>query len=397
MRVDQINEIANKCMGCMACVDICPINCIVPNVRKDGFLYSAIDGSKCINCGKCGQVCPIETKNKNSNLQHLYAAYSKEKLIQSRGSSGGIFELLAEQFLTEGYYICGAAFDEAMQLKHQIVNSKEDLLPLLKSKYLQSNMTGVYNKIKALLLKGEKVFFCGTPCQVSALKNCISAKFTKNLFTADIICHGVPSQKLFDEYLRFLGQEEGGEIQEFRFRVKNNRYKHAHGYSYVIKRDRDCQTKNGVYSQSSYYNAFKNYLIFRDSCYNCQYSTIERVSDITLGDFWGIEKYNFKGNTDKGVSMVITNTLKGESAFGRIGKAVFFKEFPLEDGIKTNYSLTNTTQRPLNRDVVIKIFTEEGYEATAKKYFNSGKRLKYRLYWFIPPRLRNVLRKLRGK
>ena len=136
--------------------------------------------------------------------------------------------------------------------------------------------------------------------------------------------------------------------------------------------------------------------MFRDGCYDCQYATLQRVSDITLGDFWGIEKYDFKGNTDKGVSMIITNTTKGEDAFLGIVDKTVYKEFPIEYGIKSNHCLTNTTKKPEKRDAIIATFAKEGYEATAKKYFSGGKSLKYRLYWLIPSWLRNMLRKLRG-
>ena len=151
---------------------------------------------------------------------------------------------------------------------------------------------------------------------------------------------------------------------------------------------------NGIYTSSSFYNAFKNYLIFREGCYDCQYATLQRVSDITLADFWGIEKYDFKGNIDTGVSMVITNTQKGSEVFSFIKNKTVSKEFPVQYGVDSNHCLTHSTQKPKNRDSIIKELSDNGYEQTAKKYF--GCSFVHKIYWLIPPKVRNLIRKMRG-
>lgn len=392
MRIDDIKNLSSKCTGCMACVDACPVDCISSMTGKDGFIYSCLDTNKCIKCGKCYSVCPIENKQCSQETQHLYAAYSMVEGSRNRGSSGGIFELLAIHCLENGYYICGAAFD-GLKLKHRIINSRENLLPLLKSKYIQSNMEGIYNRISELLKNKKKVFFCGTPCQVSALRNCISKNMKENLLTADIICHGVPSQRMFDMYVNFLEKKYEAKILGYNFRVKDNKYQHAHGYSVEMEKNGQKIVKNGVYTQSSFYNAFKKYLVFRNSCYDCRYATLTRTSDITLADFWGIEKYDFNGNTDKGVSMVITNTNKGEKVFSEIRDMIESKELDMECGIKSNYCLTQSTKIPTERDEVIDALQTQSYEEVAKKYFSNN--LKYHIYWLIPPVVRNKLRKVR--
>lgn len=392
-RIDCILELEHKCTGCMACVDACPTNCISSTVGTDGFKYSIIDESKCVSCGKCYSVCPLVTQEKHREEQHLFAAYSADHNGQNGGSSGGIFELLAKYFIGQGYYICGAAFEGTI-LKHRVISFAEDIKPLLKSKYIQSDMEGIYTQIVGLLKKGEKVFYCGTPCQVSAVINTVPTALRDNLFTADIICHGVPSQKVFDEYIKTLEKKHGGKVSDFSFRVKDNKYKHAHGYSYKVTKDGKTSVVNGIYTNSSFYNAFKNYLIFRNGCYDCQYATLQRVSDITLADFWGIEKYEFKGNVDTGVSMIITNTKKGYGVFASVKENTVSKEFPVQYGIDSNHCLTHTTKKPKNRDVIIKELSENGYEQTAKKYFKCSHIRK--AYWLIPPKARNLIRKMRG-
>lgn len=396
MRIDQITELRAKCTGCLACADACPVSCIKPIVAADGFTYTVIDDAACVNCGKCYAVCPIETKHAAQSEQHLFAAYAKDKAGRNRGSSGGMFELLARHFLKQGYLVCGAAF-EGTTLAHRIIRTEQELVPLLKSKYLQSNTAGIYAEIRDLLKQGERVFFCGTPCQVSALKNLVGEALAEELLTADIVCHGVPSQTMFDAYIASLSAREGGEISSYSFRVKDNRYKHEHGYSYCVAKEKGGKTVQGIYTQSSFYNAFKNYTIFRESCYDCRYATLARCSDITLADFWGIEKYGFKVKGDAGVSMVITNTARGREAFAAIAEQTVWGELAVQCGVDSNYCLTHSTKKPAKRDTAIATFAAEGYDAMVAKYAPPATGLKQRIYWAMPAALRNLLRKIRGR
>ncbi len=395
MRIDEIENISDLCTGCMLCTDICPKNCINAVIRKDGFRYAEVEDSDCIHCGKCAAACPAENDRKNNAEQHLYAAYAKNCNTRNRGSSGGMFELLAKHFLSAGYAVCGAAFDGTV-LRHRIIHSEGDLPQLLKSKYVQSDTSGIYKEILSWLKNGKRLFFCGTPCQVSALKNAVPENLKEQLFTADIICHGVPSQKIFDMYIRSIEEKSGEKVSEFSFRIKDNKYRHAHGFSYRLASERGKKkTVNGIYLQSSYYYAFKKYLFFRESCYACRYATLERVSDITLGDFWGIEKYPFPADTDEGVSMIITNTEVGEKAFEAISAETVYKEFPVEYGIESNYCLTNSTKKPAKRDAVIESLNSDGYEKTARAYFNHT--IPETIYIKLPPKIRNLRKKLRRR
>ena len=394
MVIEEIGNLLTRCTGCGGCIDICSVNALEFVEQKGGFLYPNIKLDKCINCNKCVTVCPVINQVKNDAKQQLFSAIAKNRTDRLNGSSGGVFGLLANYCLANGYYVCGAVFEE-MKLMHKIINNKNELPRMLKSKYIQSNMLGIFNEVKTLLKNGNKVLFCGTPCQVSALKNSVNEKFLENLLTVDIICHGVPSQKIFDLYIKSLEKKHNGKIQSFDFRVKDNKYKHAHGFRYVIKTKKGEQTINGVYTQSPFYNAFKKYIIFREGCYNCEYATLNRVADITLGDFWGIEKYQKDANTDRGVSMVIVNTERGNELLYTIQDELIVHEYPLEYGVKLNHCLTNKTTKPKFRDVVIDDLSIYGYDYVEKKYFSVC--TKHKLYWLIPPFARNIVRKLRGK
>lgn len=393
MTINDINNLAEACTGCLACVDACLQRCISSFENTDGFKYTEIDSSKCIDCGRCYSVCPAANRADINSEQHLYAAFARDKAIRNRGSSGGIFEVIASSCLEKGYCVCGAAFN-GTKLEHRIINSFDDLKSLLKSKYIQSDTEGVYSRVSDLLRQGEKVLFCGTPCQASALVNFVPKYCRDNLIILDFICHGVPSQKFFDMYIEELENRHKGTISDFSFRVKDNKYKHAHGFRYSVRINDQTKQVNGAYSMSSYYNAFCQYVFFRESCYTCRYATLKRQSDITLADFWGIEKYDSSYETDKGVSMIITNSKKGQELFHSIGDKIKCDEFPVDYGVSSNRCLTKPSEKPPQRDAIIDSLNRFGYEITAEKYFKCG--LDKKLYWLIPSRFRTLIRRIRG-
>lgn len=395
MRIDKIEGL--KCVGCLACADVCNLNAIKKSEDSFGFVLPFVDESICVNCGKCVSVCPAVNSVKKDQQQTLYATYSKNAEVVKKASSGGVFSLLANYFIEKGYLVCGAAFNDKLELYHKIISTKQEIDPLCKSKYLQSNTCGVFTEIKKLLVDNKKVFFVGTPCQVSALNNFLTEKEKQNLFTADFICHGVPSQKVFSEYIKTLEEKHSAKVVDFSFRVKDNKYKHANGFSYKILKGDKQKVINGIYTQSGFYNAFKDYKISRESCYDCKYTTLNRVSDITLGDFWGIEKYQFKANTDKGVSMLLLNSLNGQKVFDEIREFTVCKQFPVEYGVESNYCLTNTTKKPKKYTEIMDSLKINGYAKTEKMYFLNKNGIKWKIYWAIPPFIRNILRKLRTK
>lgn len=387
-----IKDLKERCVGCLACIDTCPKACISKDESSlGGFIYPKIDTEICINCGKCLSVCPIIYSDKNIFPQRMYATYAKDQEIRNNGSSGGIFELLAKISISKGYYVCGAAFDNG-KLKHQITNNLDNLSPLLKSKYIQSDTEGIYIKIKKLLMQGEKVFFCGTPCQVAALNNVINNVNYGNLITVDFVCHGVPSQKLFDLYIKELENKYKCKIDNFSFRIKNNKYKNANGFSYTKIKGENITNEQGVFIQSPFYNAFKNYLILRKNCYSCTYTTLSRTSDITLADFWNIERYEQNFDTNQGVSMVITNTKIGQMLYDSILDYVISKEVPIGYGIDSNWALTHATVMPENRSKILESIENFGFNITENKYFKP--KLVRRIYWKIPYKIRKFAKRI---
>ena len=234
MPINILDDYSN-CCGCAGCADICPKKCIE---MKDDFygVHPVINFEKCVDCNKCVTICPMTKfpKFNDDFLQKLYSVVGNKNDVFN-GSSGGVSGIIANYFQKNGYYICGAMFDEKLKVRHRLYESNENISALKKSKYVQSNTLGIYSSIKKLLDGNKKVVFTGTPCQVSVLRNYLNKDY-ENLFCIDIICHGVPSQKIFDEYILNLQTSKKINISKFSFRDKKNKYHHPHGFSYLYEK-----------------------------------------------------------------------------------------------------------------------------------------------------------------
>ena len=302
-----------KCFGCGACVSNCPVNAIKMINNDEGFFEPVIDESLCIRCGLCSKICPALNDIKVEKFSSQYFLGRSRNLYECyQSSSGGIFSLLANTVLEKNGVVCGAAFDENAKLKHVIVDKKEDLYLLRGSKYLQSYMGDVYQLIQKYLKQHRCVLFCGTPCQVAALRNFLQKEYA-NLILVDLVCHGVPSQKTFDEYL----VEKFGKNQKYstiNFRDKRNGYSMP---SFVIK---DSEGHDLLVSdfKESYLQGFGADLFLRKSCGTCPFAKTERISDITLADYHSVPVSYPELDYEKGFSSFIINTSKGCDFFNLI-------------------------------------------------------------------------------
>jgi|ADurb_Val_02_Slu_FD_contig_21_2623836_length_2617_multi_6_in_0_out_0_3 coenzyme F420-reducing hydrogenase beta subunit len=389
------SEEKNNCCGCRACGYICPTKSIRFDKDDEGFFYPVIDVDTCTDCGLCEKVCPNINLQKISSEQHIYAAWAKDDIVRNDASSGGIFPLLAMKMLDKEGVVYGAAFDQKLILKHIGVSRLEDLKPLCKSKYLQSDTNESFLKVKDDLENNRNVLFVGTPCQVAALKNYLAKKYN-NLLTADFICHGVPSQEMFDRCLQYEEEKEKGKIHNYSFRVKDGRVKHVHGYSYTIQRENKLSDKKGIFYENPFYFGFKKYLFLRRSCYHCKYATTNRPSDITLADFWGIEDHMKKANFTKGVSMVITNSSKGQQAFKEIIEKISYRSFDMQIAIKGNYSLNQATQLMQERNKFFEDLQQLPFEKIVNQYLTPKRMIVYKLFYLLPAFVRGKLVKLLG-
>ncbi|MBN2835137.1 MAG: Coenzyme F420 hydrogenase/dehydrogenase, beta subunit C-terminal domain [Candidatus Delongbacteria bacterium] len=328
-------KIKEQCYGCKACEQVCPQQCLSMVVDHEGFWYPEINTKNCTNCGLCEQVCPFSKENyhMNENIEPLvFAAWTKNEHVKRTSSSGGMFSEISDYILNNSGTIFGAVLDKNLKVLHISATTKEEREYQKGSKYVQSDINTTYVQAKKLLEKGELVMFSGTPCQIGGLYSFLGKNYD-NLTTVDIVCHGVPSPKIFRIYIDYLERKYRSTVSSINFRDKDfgwntqtmNVY-FENEKSYISHRDNDI-----------YYRMFLYHLVLRPSCHNCQYTKTNRQSDITIADFWGIGKLDIKlFEENKGVSLVILNTEKGKMIFENIKKNINSKEFKLEQALQPN-------------------------------------------------------------
>lgn len=307
----------HKCTNCMACYNICPSGAIEMIEDIDGFVYPSIVEDKCTHCGLCSKKCPAlnleQTKEISQRLETplAYGGYINDEEIRKKSSSGGVFSILAKYVLDKGGCICGARFIRGGICEHVIVDNWEDLTPLRGSKYVQSNINNCFKEIKKLLELDKYVLFTGTPCQVAGLYAVLGKDYEK-LITVDLLCHGVPSQKLFREYLNEITENKEEEVENFEFRNKKSGW-----HTPFIKFDMNRATTYRDW-EDCYIKAFLGNLINRQSCVECRFNRLPRQGDFTIGDFWGIENFNCDLDDNKGLSIILLNSPKSESIIKNI-------------------------------------------------------------------------------
>lgn len=346
----------NKCTGCFACYNICPKNAILMEENSNGFIYPKIDEEKCIKCGLCKKVCPsINALEKKYPLK-CYAAISKKDNIRKNSTSGGIATTISNIIIDNGGIVYGAAFISECNVEHVRVESKKDVEKLQGSKYVHSYINETYKKVKEDL-KTNKVLFIGTPCQIAGLKKYLNKEY-ENLILIDIICHGVPSQKYLKEEVKRLI----GDINIDRIYFRN-------GNQYGLYPSKNNKIINGQdIGESPYSDAFMNGLTLRENCFNCLYAGSKRVSDITIGDFWGLSvDSKFYAEKEKGVSVILINNLKGEKFFNEIQDNFNIEERSTEEAIKGNSQLMHPAPKNRNYIKFQELYPKYGFEESYKK------------------------------
>lgn len=331
-----VSEIAKeKCTGCGACQSVCPLKCITMQPDEKGFLYPQVEIRHCVNCGKCSMVCPVENKverKMNDVEPETWAAWSLEHNIRYESTSGGVFTELALEVLRQKGYVCGARYNEEHMVEHIMINKVSDLGKIRQSKYVQSDTKKVYIEAEEYLKKGEYVLFCGTPCECAGMYNYLGKEYD-NLLCVDFVCRGSNSPKVYKLFLQSLEEKYGSKVSRVWFKNK------ALGWRRFSTR---VEFENGeVYSEDRYTDLYiRGYiaanLYMRDSCADCQYKTMPRISDITLGDFWGIKTESVGAETDGGTSLVMLNSSKGREIFKRIQHRLFVNKRTFSEACNGN-------------------------------------------------------------
>ena len=345
------------CTGCGACVNKCGLNAIEMKPNERGFLYPSIDEEKCIDCGACYKVCPVEKKAEKNSHPEAYAVWADDQ-IRMKSSSGGLFTLLARAIFDQGGVVCGARYsDDYLSVFHSFAKNESELEALRGSKYVQSDIGSAYSKTKEYLAGGKAVLFSGTPCQVAGLYNYLGKSYD-NLYTVDVVCHGVPSNLV---YSRYLDEKSGSvPIKKMSFREKES---WGWGTAVSLYKEDGTEYKKDFFSDP-YLKAFSSGLIVRDCCSACPYTSFDRVGDITLGDFWGINEINAEYTDGKGTGLVLVNSKTGKKMLGWVKhKCKLFKEVAVSDikevaRTKNGQRLAPVRKNPL-KDRFYKLFLED--------------------------------------
>lgn len=384
------------CCGCGACVQRCPKQCIALHEDSEGFLYPQADASVCINCGLCEKVCPVINQYTAREPLRTFAAKNPNDAVRATSSSGGVFTMLAESVIRSGGVVFGAAFDGQWKVVQTCAATTEDIWQFRGSKYLQSQTGNTFKEAETFLKQGRQVLYSGTPCQVAGLKKYLRRDYD-NLLAVDFICHGVPSPGVFRTYLRdeinrLTARQGGGKnsvllpciplvaesdglggkdvkIQSVSFRDKRNGWK-KYGFALDLSKASAAGEKNTVllsYSplnKNLFMRGFLRDLYLRPSCYICPAKKLKSGSDITLGDFWGIETLRPELDDDKGMSAVTANTEKGLALLQEVDAEL--TEVAYDEVVKRNPALVRSASEPKTRR---KFFEADGltFEEKIKK------------------------------
>lgn len=372
--VKMIEQQKANCTGCYACFSVCPRNAIIMQEDEEGFQYPDIDEKRCIQCEACSRVCPVlhPVPIKNTAVPRTYAAINEDWEVRSKSSSGGIFYLLAEKILDAGGVVFGAGFDENWEVCHQEVCSKEELPKLQTSKYVQSRIEDTFQKVRKELKQGRRVLFIGTPCQCAGLQNYLHQSYD-NLYTADFICHGVPSPGVWRKYLKY--RSKGNKISSISFRNKKISWERF--LLVFCFKDRNKYIAEDQ-NHDLYMRGFLQDLYLRPSCSNCKFRKQNRPVDLTLADYWGVQEVEPDMYDGKGTSLVFIQSEKGQKLFDQIEAKK--KESDFARAVSYNRSMLQQTTPSPKRAQFYKDFQEDktAIDALLWKYVKPGRKERIR-------------------
>jgi coenzyme F420-reducing hydrogenase beta subunit len=353
-----------NCCGCSACVDICPVHAISMKMDEEGFEYQNIDTQICINCGLCECVCGFRDDYRSEdyfNEPKAYGIKHKNLNIRLKSRSGAAFIGLSDEILDNHGVIYGAVMNNNFEVEHIRATSKNDRNSMQNAKYVQSKTNGIYSKVAEDLINGFDVLFSGTPCQISSLKFYLLQKNinAEKLICCDLVCHGVPSPQFWNKYLKYVQNKNHKKIVTANFRDKSFGWD-SHFESFTFA------NSSKKYVSRDYTDLFYAHLLFRPSCYNCKFANINRIGDLTLADFWGVEKNSTDFDDNLGVSLLLVNTKKGEKLFNQVKYKFNYINCDLDN------CLQPTLLEPSKPSSIRKCFWNDynnlGFEQHIKKY-----------------------------
>ena len=373
MELENMPFKGNKnCCGCTACASICPKDAITMQPDEKGFLYPIIDKEKCVGCGLCEKTCDFNSPEHihfNSEPIAAYGIKHNDENVRAASRSGGVFTAITDYVLSQGGCVFGACLSEDYEVKHIKCDTKEERDKLRGSKYVQSNLEGIFLQVKDELLKQKLVAFSGTGCHVAGLKSFLKKDYD-NLITIDIVCHGVPSPGIWRDYVNHI-KKKYGYVHSFNFRDKSILGWDMHIESFRVK-------KRKIISRE-YSSLFTDDYILRDSCFECRYTNMSRPGDFTIADFWGVDSFFETFNDNKGVSLLLVNSQKGKAIFDTtISNEV--TALKCDNFNFKHKQLHEPTDKPNDYDIFWNDYKEEGFEYVLKKYGTGNIKKKLQTY-----------------
>lgn len=368
IRIDRKEE----CVGCGACLDCCPKDAISWQTDIEGFWYPKVDMQRCVDCHLCESVCPVlnadrlNRTNAAAGQPTVFAAYNTDSVVRVKSTSGGLFSALADRMLEQGGYIGGAVWTEDFGARHIASADPQDLLRIRGSKYFQSDSTGLYTTIGTLLKQGERVLVCGCPCQMAALRSFLKRDYD-NLIIVDFICCCINSPKLFRAYLDDLETKHGAKV--IAYHPKNKEYGGWHNFAFKATfSNGKVYVKNGT--DDEFTKCFiKTHIAGRPSCFECRFKSVPRVADITIADFWGIEKVDKALDSPAGTSLVLLNNAKGRAYYESLGDRVVSSEKTLKDAAAENTNLYCSVPSPtMDRRLFYESLDRYGFRYTMDRF-----------------------------
>lgn len=359
----------DQCTGCCACLDVCPVGAITMEVDESGSRRPQLNNSLCISCAKCKKVCPQFSKVKDGEIdKKAYIGICENDSLYQKSSSGGIFAAIALSFLERGGVVYGAAVthnNKGIDCHHIRISDKKDIPLIQGSKYAQSKMDGIYKRIKEDIKGGNKVLFSGTSCQVAAIKNVIGEN--ENLVTIDLVCHGVPKDEIFYSYINFLESRYKACIKDLSFRIKGYRCFWSDS-SYVLKLSFTGKKSNRlVYipkDKSAYYKLFLQRASYRESCYTCQYASLNKPADLTLGDFRPTpgESHEYKLQHARSYSSIIIHTSRGKALLDSANCSLQLAPIPINKMVIHHNNLQHPSTITDEGKLLIGLYNQKGVE-----------------------------------
>lgn len=345
----------SDCCGCEACVQRCPKRCISLHRDQEGFLYPLVDESICIDCGLCERVCPVINQGEPLKPLVAYAAKNQDESVRLSSSSGGVFTALAEQVIAQGGVVFGARFDESWNVVHDYVETVEGLSAFRGAKYAQSRIGLCFLQAETFLRQGRQVLFSGLPCQIAGLKKFLRKDYD-NLITVDLFCHGVPSPMVWKRFLEEEVATPHTQLKSISFRDKASGWKN-YSFSYLQEDTDGVHLHRILSAKNLFMRGFLTDLYLRPSCYHCPVKQCKSGSDLTIGDYWGIQQAHPGLDDDKGVSAVLVNTDKGAAILQAVQQVSLY-ESTFEKVVKCNPALIKSAQEPTKRSLFFELLNQ---------------------------------------